>query len=63
MFIEYYEGLQLEMEGKFEEAKEMYRLNGLNYDYMRVEKLNKELLNQISEDSIIEFNDIKLDKE
>ena len=59
----YYEGLQLEMEGKFEEAKEMYRQNGLNYDYMRVEKLNKELLNQISEDSILEFNDIKLDKD
>ena len=59
----YYEGLQLEMEGKFEEAKELYRQNGLNYDYMRVEKLNKELLNQINEDSILEFNDIKLDKD
>ena len=59
----YYEGLQLEMEGKFEEAKELYRQNGLNYDYMRVEKLNKELLNHINEDSILEFNDIKLDKD
>ena len=59
----YYEGLQLEMEGKFDEAKELYKQNGLNYDYMRVEKLNKELLNQISEDSILEFNDIKLDKD
>ena len=51
------------MEGKFEEAKEIYKSNGLNYDSMRVEKLNKELLNQISEDSILEFNDIKLDKD
>ena len=59
----YYEGLQMEMEGRFEEAKELYKQNGLNYDYMRVEKLNKELLNQISEDSILEFNDIKIDKE
>ena len=59
----YYEGLQLEMEGKFDEAKELYKQNGLNYDYMRVEKLNKELLNQISEDSILEFNDIKFDKD
>ncbi len=59
----YYEGLQLEMEGKFEEAKELYRQNGLNYDYMRVEKLNKELLNQINEYSILEFNYIKLYKD
>lgn len=59
----YYEGLQMEMDGNFEEAKELYKQNGLNYDYMRVEKLNKEILNQISEDSILEFNDIKIDKD
>ena len=59
----YYEGLQMEMEGNFEEAKELYKQNGLNYDYMRVEKLNKEILNQINEDSILEFNDIKIDKD
>ena len=59
----YYEGLQMEMEGNFEEAKELYKQNGLNYDYMRVEKLNKEILNQINEDSILEFNDIKIDND
>lgn len=56
--LEYQEALKLEMEGKFEEAKEIYKQNNLNYDYMRVEKLTKELMNQISEDSVIEFNDL-----
>ena len=54
----YMEGLQNEMEGKFEEAKEIYKSNNLNYDYMRVEKLTKELSNQFNDDSLIEFNDI-----
>jgi hypothetical protein len=52
------EALNLEMEGKFEEAKEIYKQNNLNYDYMRVDKLNKELINQLNDDSIIEFNDL-----
>lgn len=51
------EALQLEMEGKFEEAKDIYKQNNLNYDYMRVDKLNKELVNQLNEDCVIEFND------
>ena len=59
----YYEGLQMEMEGRFDEAKELYRQNGLNYDYMRVEKLNKELVNQISEDSILEFHDVEIEND
>jgi len=51
------EALQLEMEGKFEEAKDIYKQNNLNYDYMRVDKLNRELVNQLNEDCVIEFND------
>jgi hypothetical protein len=54
----YMEGLKLEMEGKFEEAKDIYKQNNLNYDYMRVDKLNKELLNQFNDDCVIEFNDV-----
>lgn len=56
--IEYMEALKFEMEGKFEEAKEIYKQNNLNYDYMRVEKLSKEMNNQMSDDSVIEFNDL-----
>ena len=59
----YYEGLQMEMEGRFEEAKELYKQNGLNYDHARVDKLNKELTNQISEDSILEFHDVEIENE
>ena len=59
----YYEGLQMEMEGRFEEAKELYKQNGLNYDHARVDKLNKELINQISEDSILEFHDVEIENE
>ena len=59
----YYEGLQMEMEGRFEEAKELYKQNGLNYDHARVDKLNKELVNQISEDSILEFHDVEIENE
>jgi hypothetical protein len=51
------EALQLEMEGKFEEAKDIYKQNNLNYDFMRVDKLNRELINQLNEDCVIEFND------
>jgi hypothetical protein len=51
------EALQYEMEGKFEEAKEIYKQNSLNYDFMRVDKLNKELVSQMTDDSVIEFND------
>ena len=53
----------MEMEGRFEEAKELYKQNGLNYDHARVEKLNKELINQISEDSILELHDVEIDNE
>lgn len=53
----YLEALNLEMEGKFDEAKEIYKKNGLNYDATRVDKLLKELKNQINEDSIHELND------
>ena len=59
----YYEGLQMEMEGRFEEAKELYKQNGLNYDHARVDKLNKELINQISEDSILECHDVEIENE
>jgi hypothetical protein len=59
----YYEGLQMEMDGRFEEAKELYKLNGLNYDHARVDKLNKELINQISEDSILELHDVEVENE
>jgi len=59
----YYEGLQMEMDGRFEEAKELYKQNGLNYDHARVDKLNKELINQISEDSILEFHDVEVENE
>ena len=59
----YYTGLSMEMEGRFDEAKELYKQNGLNYDYARVDKLNKELINQISEDSILELHDVEIEKE
>ena len=59
----YYKGLSMEMEGKFDEAKELYKQNGLNYDYARVDKLNKELINQISEDSILELHDVEVENE
>ena len=52
------DALKLEMEGKFDEAKEIYKQNNLNYDYMRVDKLNKELINQLSDDCVVEFNDL-----
>lgn len=52
------DALKFEMEGKFEEAKEIYKQNNLNYDFMRVEKLSKEMNNQMSDDSVIEFNDL-----
>ncbi len=52
------EALKFEVEGKFEEAKEIYKQNNLNYDFQRVDKLNKELLSQINEDCVIEFNDL-----
>jgi hypothetical protein len=52
------EGLNLEMEGKFEEAKDIYKQNNLNYDFMRVDKLNKELISQLNDDCVIEFNDL-----
>ncbi len=52
------EGLQFEFEGKFEEAKEIYKENNLNYDYMRVEKLNKEIKLQFKEDTVIELNEL-----
>ena len=53
----------MEMEGTFDEAKELYKQNGLNYDYARVDKLNKELINQISEDSILEIHDVEIENE
>lgn len=53
----YMEGLKMEMMGKFEEAKDIYKKNGLNYDLIRVDKVMKELKNQITEDSIHELND------
>ena len=59
----YYNGLSMEMEGRFDEAKELYKQNGLNYDYARVDKLNKELINQISEDSILELHDVEVENE
>ena len=59
----YYNGLSMEMEGRFDEAKELYKQNGLNYDYARVDKLNKELINQISEDSILELHDVEIENE
>jgi hypothetical protein len=59
----YYTGLNMEMEGRFDEAKELYKQNGLNYDYARVDKLNKELMNQISEDSILEIHDVEIENE
>ena len=59
----YYTGLEMEMQGKFEEAKELYKQNGLNYDYARVDKLSKELNNQISEDSILEMHDVEIENE
>ena len=59
----YYNGLSMEMEGRFDEAKELYKQNGLNYDYQRVDKLNKELINQISEDSILELHDVEIENE
>lgn len=54
----YLEGLNCEMEGRFEEAKEIYKKNGLNYDYSRVEKLYTEFKNNFKEDSMHELNDI-----
>jgi hypothetical protein len=52
------EGLKNEMEGKFEEAKKIYKENNINYDLLRIEKIQKELKNQTNEDSIYEFNDL-----
>jgi hypothetical protein len=58
LILEYLEGLQLEMEGKLEEAKDIYKQNNLFNDITRIDKLIKEFENQMPEDSIIEFNDI-----
>lgn len=52
------EGLQLEMEGKFEEAKKIYQKNSFGYDFSRVEKISNEILKQMKDDTLIEFNDI-----
>jgi hypothetical protein len=52
------EGLQLEIEGKFDQAQEIYKQNNLNYDFMRIEKLNKEIKEQFCEDCVLEFNDL-----
>jgi hypothetical protein len=46
------------MEGKLEEAKDIYKQNNLFNDITRIDKLIKEFENQMPEDSIIEFNDI-----
>ena len=52
------EALKNEMEGKFDEAKQIYKENNINYDLLRIEKIQKELKSQTNEDSIFEFNDI-----
>lgn len=52
------EGLKNEMEGKFDDAKQIYKENNMNYDFMRIEKIQKEIKNQTNEESIFEFNDI-----
>jgi hypothetical protein len=52
------EGLKNEMDGKFDEAKQIYKENNINYDFNRIEKIQKELRTQTSEESIFEFNDI-----
>ena len=52
------EGLQLEMEGKLEEAKEIYKQNNLYNDIQRIDKLIKEFNIQIPDDTIIEINDL-----
>jgi hypothetical protein len=52
------EALQLEMDGKLEEAKTIYKQNNLYNDIQRIDKLIKEFNSQIPEDSIIEFNDL-----
>jgi hypothetical protein len=56
-FSEYNEALKYEIEGKFEEAKDIYKKNNLNYDYMRVDKLVKEINNQINDVNVMEFCD------
>jgi len=52
------EALKFESEGNFNEAKEIYKKNNLNYDFMRVDKLCREINKQINEDTIVEFNDL-----
>ena len=52
------EALQLEMEGKLEEAKNIYKQNNLYNDIQRIDKLMKEFNSQMPEESIIEFNDL-----
>jgi len=49
--------LKLEIEGKFDEAKDIYKKNNLNYDFMRVDKLVKEINNQINDVNVMEFCD------
>lgn len=57
IILEYNEALKLEVEGKFEEAKDIYKKNNLNYDFMRVDKLVKEINNQINDVNVMEFRD------
>ena len=54
---EYNEALKYEIEGKFEEAKDIYKKNNLNYDYMRVDKLVKEINTQVNDINVMEFCD------
>ena len=52
------EGLQLEIDGKFEEAKKIYQKNSFSYDFSRVEKISGEIFKQMKEDTLFEFNDV-----
>lgn len=49
--------MKYEIEGKFEEAKDIYKKNNLNYDFMRVDKLVKEINQQINDHNVLEFCD------
>lgn len=54
---DYINALDLEFNGHFKEAKEIYEKNNLKYDINRVEKLAKEIENSFKSDTIFELFD------
>lgn len=54
----YMEALNYEMQGKFNQAKEIYKNFGLNYDCTRVQKLYEELSKHTDPDDLFDIQDI-----